>query len=78
MIDPIAEDVSSLALDVDAFIDASGASAAVQPGMKAVRLAGRVVLVGMGTADFTLPVSRIQATEPQLTGAFRYANELAS
>jgi len=62
------------ALDVDAFIDASGAPAAIRSGIAAVRPAGHVVLVGMGADLVELPVSVIQNRELVLTGVFRYAN----
>lgn len=74
VIDPLAEDVAALGLEVDAFIDASGAAPAVRAGIMAVAPAGRVVLVGMGGDDVSLPVSRIQGRELLVTGVFRYAN----
>jgi L-iditol 2-dehydrogenase len=74
VIDPVAEDIAALDLEVDAFIDASGAEPAVRAGVLAVKPAGRIVLVGMGADDVTLPVARIQARELVLTGVFRYAN----
>ncbi|MFC7752193.1 NAD(P)-dependent alcohol dehydrogenase [Tsukamurella soli] len=58
----------------DAFVDASGAPAAVLAGIRAVRPAGRIVLVGMGADSMALPVSLIQNRELVLTGVFRYAN----
>lgn len=61
-------------LEVDVFIDASGVAAAVQAGIKAVRPAGRVILVGMGNDNVELPVSWIQNREIWLSGVFRYAN----
>ncbi|WP_090587605.1 NAD(P)-dependent alcohol dehydrogenase [Arthrobacter subterraneus] len=61
-------------LDVDAFIDASGAPQAVRSGIKAVGPAGRVILVGLGADDVELPVSYIQNREIWLSGVFRYAN----
>lgn len=61
-------------LDVDAFIDASGAAQAVRSGIKAVRPAGRVILVGLGADDVELPVSYIQNREIWLSGVFRYTN----
>ncbi len=68
------DDLGSLDLQVDAFIDASGAPSAVHAGIREVRPAGRVVLVGMGPRDVTLPLSTIQNRELILTGVFRYAN----
>lgn len=71
-IDPAAESVDGL--NVDAFIDASGAPSAVRSGIMAVRPAGRVVLVGLGNETMELPVSIIQDRELWLTGVFRYVN----
>jgi L-iditol 2-dehydrogenase len=65
---------SAEALNVDAFIDASGAAAAVQAGIMAVRPGGRAILVGMGHDTVDMPVSRIQNREIWVSGVFRYAN----
>jgi L-iditol 2-dehydrogenase len=61
-------------LAVDAFIDCSGAPAAVRAGLPAVRPGGTVVLVGMGGDELTLPLSLLQRREINVTGTFRYAN----
>jgi L-iditol 2-dehydrogenase len=61
-------------LAVDAFIDCSGAPAAVRAGLPAVRPGGTVVLVGMGADEVTLPLSLLQRREIKVTGTFRYAN----
>lgn len=74
VLDPVSADIGALGLEVDAFIDASGAQPAIRAGIHAVAPAGRVVLVGMGADDVSLPVSRIQNRELVLTGVFRYAN----
>lgn len=74
VIDPLAEDVARLGLDVDAFVDASGAASAVQSGIRAVRPGGRAVLVGMGASEVPLPIPVIQNREIVVTGVFRYAN----
>jgi L-iditol 2-dehydrogenase len=71
-VDPTADQTADLA--VDAFIDASGAAAAVAAGIRAVRPAGRVVLVGSGAETMELPTQLIQNRELVLTGVFRYAN----
>lgn len=71
-LDPQTDDVTGLR--VDAFIDASGAPAAVMSGLAAVRPAGLAVLVGMGAETMELPVQTIQNRELILTGVFRYAN----
>lgn len=74
VLDPAADELGSLGLGVDAFIDASGAPSAVHAGIREVRPAGRVVLVGMGPTDVVVPMSAIQNRELVLTGVFRYAN----
>jgi L-iditol 2-dehydrogenase len=71
-LDPRVDDVSGLR--VDAFVDASGAPAAVAAGIAAVRPAGRVVLVGSGAPTMELPIQLMQNRELVLTGVFRYAN----
>ncbi len=60
--------------DFDAFIDASGAHAAVTAGIRALRPAGTAVLVGSGAESMDLPTQLIQNRELTLTGVFRYAN----
>jgi L-iditol 2-dehydrogenase len=72
VVDPIAQPIGELR--VDAFIDASGAPAAVVDGIRAVRPAGTVVLVGLGAESMELPTQVIQNRELVLTGVFRYAN----
>ena len=72
VLDPTTDDVTTLG--VDAFIDASGAPAAVASGIRAVRPGGTVVLVGSGAETMTLPTQVIQNHELLLTGVFRYAN----
>jgi L-iditol 2-dehydrogenase len=72
VIDPSADEIGELG--VDAFIDASGAPQAVDAGIRAVRPAGTVVLVGMGAESMTLPTGLIQNRELVLTGVFRYAD----
>lgn len=73
-LDPAHGTPAEQGVDVDAFIDCSGAAAAVAAGFGAVRRAGAVVLVGMGSHEMTLPVSLIQNRELVVTGTFRYAN----
>jgi L-iditol 2-dehydrogenase len=72
VLDPTVEPIGELA--VDAFIDASGAPPAVVDGIRAVRPAGTVVLVGSGAESMELPTQLIQNRELVLTGVFRYAN----
>ncbi|SEN54069.1 NAD(P)-dependent alcohol dehydrogenase [Cryobacterium luteum] len=74
VIDPVAEDPATLNLDVNAFIDASGSARAVDSGIRSVRPAGTVVLVGLGIPEMILPVSHIQNLEITVTGIFRYVD----
>ncbi len=74
VLDPRDGDAAAQGADVDAFVDCSGAAAAVTSGIPAVRPGGTVVLVGMGADEMTLPVAALQSREITLTGTFRYAN----
>jgi L-iditol 2-dehydrogenase len=74
VLDPTTDDVAALDPQVDAFIDASGAAPAVVSGIKAVGPAGHVVLVGMGSDDYALPIGHIQFKEITVTGVFRYTD----
>ncbi|MEU6608362.1 NAD(P)-dependent alcohol dehydrogenase [Streptomyces shenzhenensis] len=74
VIDPVATDIATAGLDVDAFVDASGAPAAVMAGIRAVAPAGRAVLVGLGSSEMLLPVEHIQNLEITVTGIFRYTD----
>jgi L-iditol 2-dehydrogenase len=74
VIDPLVDDVAALDPQVDAFVDASGAAPAVISGIKAVGPAGHVVLVGMGSGDYPLPIGYIQNMEINVTGVFRYTD----
>ncbi len=59
----------------DVLLECSGHPAAVADGIRAVRPAGRVVLIGIWPEpDFSLPVQAIQNREIEITGTFRYAN----
>jgi L-iditol 2-dehydrogenase len=58
----------------DAFIDCSGSPEAIGAGIRQVRPAGSVVLVGMGPDELRLPFGLIQQRELRITGTFRYAN----
>ena len=71
MLDPAADALGS---GFDAFIDASGAPAAVTAGIHALRPGGTAVLVGSGAESMELPTQLIQNRELTLTGVFRYAN----
>lgn len=60
--------------DYDAFVDCSGAPAAVTAGVAAVRPGGAAVLVGMGADEIRVPASAVQQREVSVVGTFRYAN----
>jgi L-iditol 2-dehydrogenase len=62
-------------LEVDALIECSGNPAALNDGIRCIRPAGTVVVVGMGPGeDSSVPLAFIQNREIWLTGTFRYAN----
>ena len=73
-LDVSASPVSSTGLSVDVLLECSGHPPATADAIRAVAPAGRVVLVGMGGDEMTLPVSRIQERELTVTGTFRYAH----
>ena len=62
-------------IEVDVFIECSGAEQALADGIETMRPGGRVVCVGMSPASsVALPLDLIQSRELILTGTFRYAN----
>jgi L-iditol 2-dehydrogenase len=61
-------------LDVDAFIDASGAPSAISAGIRAVGPGGYAILVGLGNDTTDLPISYIQDREIWVSGVFRYVD----
>ena len=69
-----ADDSGLLTLNVDAFIDCTGASAAVATGIQATKAAGQVVFVGLGAPTVEIPLQIVQDRELTLRGVFRYAN----
>jgi L-iditol 2-dehydrogenase len=69
------EPLADAGVEVDALIECSGNQAALGDGIRSVRPAGIVVVVGMGPGEETsIPLSLIQTREITLTGTFRYAN----
>ncbi len=72
VLDPISQAGELEALEVDAFIDASGSPRAVDAGIRSLRPAGTAVLVGLGHSTMDLPVEEIQNLELIVTGVFRY------
>jgi L-iditol 2-dehydrogenase len=73
-LDPRVTSPVDAGVEVDAFVDCSGAPAAIAGGVPVVRAGGSVVLVGMGADELTLPLAMIQRRELSVTGTFRYAN----
>ncbi|MEO7745849.1 MAG: NAD(P)-dependent alcohol dehydrogenase [Actinomycetota bacterium] len=58
----------------DVLLECSGHSQATVDAIRTVARAGRVVLIGMGGDELTLPLPYVQDRELVLLGAFRYAN----
>lgn len=73
-LDVASEPVGDSGLEPDVLLECSGHPAATADAIGAVARAGRVVLVGMGSDQVALPVSRIQEFELTVTGTFRYAH----
>ena len=66
--------VADAGFEPDVLLECSGNPRATRDAVEAVARAGRVVLIGMGGDEITLPLPRIQDFELVVTGAFRYAN----
>jgi L-iditol 2-dehydrogenase len=73
-LDVSASPVSESGVEPEVLLECSGHPAAAAEGVRTVTRAGRVVLVGMGSDEVPLPVSRIQEYELTVTGTFRYAH----
>ena len=58
----------------DVLLECSGNARATWDAVSTMARGGRVVLVGMGADELTLPLAIIQRRELVLTGTFRYAN----
>lgn len=67
--------LSESAVHAEVLIECSGNARALGDGIKNLKPAGRVVVVGMGPDEETpIPLSYLQTREITLTGTFRYAN----
>jgi L-iditol 2-dehydrogenase len=71
-IDPSSEQLDDKS--VDAYIDASGVSSAVQAGLRALRPGATAILVGMGSPTVPLDVYLVQSRELTISGLFRYVD----
>ncbi|MEV8638119.1 NAD(P)-dependent alcohol dehydrogenase [Streptosporangium sp. NPDC051023] len=67
-------DLADVAFQPDVLLECSGDPAVAGEAVREVGRAGRVVLVGMGGDEITLPLSHLQTRELEVTGTFRYAN----
>jgi L-iditol 2-dehydrogenase len=65
--------VADLPRPPDVLLECSGHPAATVEAIRALGLAGRAVLVGMGGEELLLPLSVVQERELEVTGTFRYA-----
>ncbi|KAH8691364.1 alcohol dehydrogenase [Talaromyces proteolyticus] len=59
---------------VDCVFECTGVESCIQSSVYATKSGGRVVFVGMGTPNCTMPVSEILAKEIDLIPTWRYAN----
>ncbi|CAN5763625.1 NAD(P)-dependent alcohol dehydrogenase [soil metagenome] len=73
-LDPREPAVDPTTLQVDAFIECSGATPALLSGLQALRGRGTAVLVGLGEEEVAIPVQRVATRELVLTGVFRYVD----
>jgi L-iditol 2-dehydrogenase len=72
VLDPLADPVPEE--HFDALIDASGAPAAIDAGIRALRAGGTAVMVGMGSDRIDLDLFRVQSRELRIEGLFRYVD----
>jgi L-iditol 2-dehydrogenase len=61
-------------LQADVLLECAGIPAATTSAVQALGRGGRAVLIGSSSHDVSLPLSRLQSYELQITGLFRYAN----
>jgi L-iditol 2-dehydrogenase len=71
---PTESGMPSELIQPDVLLDCSGSPAAIRAAIDVVAPAGRVVLVGMGGAEYPMPMSTVQERELVVTGTFRYAH----
>ncbi|HWT24036.1 MAG TPA: NAD(P)-dependent alcohol dehydrogenase [Solirubrobacteraceae bacterium] len=74
-LDVSAEPLADAGVEADVLFECSGHPAALMDGIRALRPAGRAVVIGMGPGEeATIPLAFLQNREITLTGTFRYAN----
>ncbi|KAG8831720.1 hypothetical protein FRC17_002678, partial [Serendipita sp. 399] len=71
-------DVEDIGQGFDFVFECTGAEPCIQTGIYAARLGGKVLLVGMGTPNVSLPLSAAACREVDLIGVFRYATTYPS
>ena len=74
VVDVSTVELSTTGVEPDVLLECSGNGRATTDAVRTVARAGRVVLIGMGGDELTLPLSYVQDRELVITGAFRYAN----
>jgi L-iditol 2-dehydrogenase len=74
VVDASQAELSSTGFEPDVLLECSGNGRATTEAIRTMSRAGRVVLIGMGGNELTLPLSYVQDRELVITGAFRYAN----
>ena len=68
------QSIAGTGFEADVLLECSGSARATADGVRRVGRAGRVVLVGMGGDEVTLPLAHVQQHELVVTGTFGYAN----
>ncbi|KAL5522966.1 hypothetical protein ACEPAF_1233 [Sanghuangporus sanghuang] len=58
----------------DVVFECTGAEPCIQMSIHACATGGRIMLIGMGTSNITLPLSAAATREVDILGSFRYAN----
>lgn len=72
----VSDDGKDLAgIGADVLVECSGATEALDAGLRSLRSGGRAVVVGMSALSHVpVPLALVQEHEIELTGTFRYAN----
>jgi L-iditol 2-dehydrogenase len=73
-VDVAARPIGEHGLEPEVLLECSGNPRATRDAILTVARAGRIVLIGMGGDELTIPLPYVQDRELVLMGAFRYAN----